>query len=559
MAEINRDQVTWDASGIDPGQVKWDDAQKPLSTMDRVRAQFTSEFSAGSNNPFSSGVVGRALAGVLGLPMQTAENVANLSRAAVGTVAGAAGFPDAMPGMVSLPGNVAAVQRGLSGLGLVTQNPDPTNAAYKAAEIAGGMAPFALAPGAAGQTALSTAGAIIGDRLAGPQGEMIGALLPSAASAALSGMSLSRTPEQQMRDTNVRAAQGDGFKFPPSETNPTLMNRTLEGWAGKLTTRQMASAQNSEVATRLAKRSMGIPENQPLTEGALAGIRQTAGQAYEAVKNFGAANNLRIRTDARFQNDVRGLGGDINAAIREFPEVVRVPQIEQLQQSLQVGTMTPTAAVELVKNLRFQAAENAKALGNPQSRALMSAQRTAADAVEGLIERTLSRSGQPKLYEEFRSARSTIARSHDIEAALNPATGTVNARVLSDLQDKGKYLGNELRSIAQAFKLSPRSMQTPESIGSQPGISPLDVGAGAIAAGSNQPGLASLLLARPAIRSLIMSDPYQRAFGSPAAPAAPPSALGALLRAQPAANQIIAKPLDDAPAGYWDRVNAIPR
>jgi hypothetical protein len=505
-----------------------------------------SEFARGSNNPLTAGIV-KGAAGVASIPFQTAENLLNLSRAATGTVAGMAGRTDLMPNAdVRVPGNFQSTVQGLNALGLNTVaapgTNDPTIGGYRVPvtrglEILGENAPAFLMPGAsAGQSAASVAGQIVGEQVGGDTGRMVGGMAPYAASAAYSGIRGPQLQAQQQanaqRDATAAAARAEGYRFPPNETNPGVVNSALEGYAGKLTTRQRLSAQNSDQTTRLAKQSIGLRPTDMLDEGTLQTVRANAGQAYERVKTFGAQNNLRIRTDAAFRRDLSGLDKDIQAAAREFPDLVRTPEIDALRTSLNVPTISPTAAVELAKNLRFQSAENAKAMGNPRSRALSQAQRQAAEAVEGLVERTLSRSGQQQLFNDFREARTTIARSYDVERALNESTGTVNARILATLQDSGRPLGGGLEVSANAYRAFPRSMQTPEMIGSQPGISPLDVATGVVAAGQGKPGLAATMFGRPLVRNLITSGPYQRAMGTPSYEPmlTPDSGLAAVMR-----------------------------
>ena len=67
----------------------------------------------------------------------------------------------------------------------------------------------------------------------------------------------------------------------------------------------------------------------------------------------------------------------------------------------------------------------------------------------------------------------------------------------------------------------PKAVQRPEVIGSQPGVSPLDffgsgmLGLGGSALAGPVGGLAAgIPFARPAVRSAILSQPYQNAMGS---------------------------------------------
>jgi hypothetical protein len=61
-----------------------------------------------------------------------------------------------------------------------------------------------------------------------------------------------------VRDATLAETQAAGYALPPSQIAPTLPNRVLEGFAGKLTTAQQASAKNQNVTNTLIKREIGL-------------------------------------------------------------------------------------------------------------------------------------------------------------------------------------------------------------------------------------------------------------------------------------------------------------
>lgn len=491
------------------------------------------------------GGVNRGISGLLGIPVDAIENVLNLGLAGVGTAATAAGKPDLAPNLLS--GSVGGSQwiaKMMETLGINASNPNPQDTASQVAFRAGTIAPARLMPGATtGQTVASAGGAAVGEQVAGPDGAMIGAMAPALGSVAYQayrGNALqARKEAHATRDETLAKAREEGYRFSPAETNPTPMNRLLEGWAGKLSTRQMASAKNAEVTTNIAKRSIGLKPNDPLDEASLIQVREQAGQAYEAIKKLPQS----FQADNKLRSDIQSLDSAVARASKEYPELIKNPGVDELKTVLSAKQAhQPEALVELIKDLRFQAKQNYKgshAAQKPAEQiALADAQRKSADILESFIERSLSKTGQSGLIKDFREARTTIARTHDIESALNEASGTVNARVFASLADKGRPLGGGLETIARTQKAFPHDLKTPESIGSQPLFSPLDVGAGSIIGGSNMPGLVSAVLGRPMVRGALMSKPYQAAFGDPSYKPMlqPDSALAALLRANLSGN-----------------------
>jgi hypothetical protein len=517
MADIDLSKVKWDTPAIESSQVKWDES--PGGGVARAGV----------------GGMNRGIAGVLGMPVDAIENVLNLGIAGVGSVANAVGKPDLAPNLIG--GSVGGSQW-LAGmmekLGINASNPNPQDTASQMAFRAGTIAPTALIPGAAvKQTALSAGGAAIGEQVGGETGAMVGAMAPAVAGLR------SRPQPNPVRAETMAKAREEGYRFPPAETNPNLVNRALEGWAGKLSTRQMASAKNAEVTTNIAKRSIGLGPDDVLDEASILRVRENAGQAYESIKRI----DKPFEADGKLKTDIASLDSAVARASKEYPDIVKNPGIDELKAALDSkASHNPEAIVELIKDLRLQAKGNYKgshAAQKPaQQIALADAQRKAADIMESFVERSLSRTGQQDLIKDFRQARTTIARTYDIESALNDASGTVNARVFASLSDKGRPLGGGLETVAKTYKAFPHDLKTPESIGSQPGISPLDVGAGAIVASGNVPALMGMMLGRPLVRSAIMSKPYQAMMGTPSnSPLlTPDSGLASLLRGHLAGN-----------------------
>jgi hypothetical protein len=141
-----------------------------------------------------------------------------------------------------------------------------------------------------------------------------------------------------------------------------------------------------------------------------------------------------------------------------------------------------------------------------------------AHAIDDMISMHAQNSGKTDLHARLQTARKNIAKSHDIEAATNPSTGNVDAQALYNNLRKGKYMTGGQKEVANFAGNFKKSVQLPEKIGAQPGISPLDVatagieGTGAMAAG--KPGLAasaiSAALGRPIARKIALSDWYQK-------------------------------------------------
>jgi hypothetical protein len=312
-------------------------------------------------------------------------------------------------------------------------------------------------------------------------------------------------------------AIASGLTVPPTQVRPNLANKVLEGTAGKITTAQSASAKNQPVVNKIVVEELGLPKGTVLSQSVLEGVRSKAGMAYGRIKML----PLKFKPDNDFAKDVADLTGDYAIAAKEFPKTTGSVEIDNLQADLLAAkTISPPAAIEKIKDLRFNATKNYKSYDDPAKAALGAAQKRAANALEDLVERRLTQSGKSDLVDEFRQARTLIAKTYDAEAALNTATGNVSGRTLATISDKHPLSGGMGR-VAQVAKTFPKAMQSPETMGSLPGWSPLDMYAGAgfglggYAAGS--PELMALSLLRPTVRGGILSPQYQQMI-SPGAP-----------------------------------------
>jgi hypothetical protein len=98
------------------------------------------------------------------------------------------------------------------------------------------------------------------------------------------------------RADTLRAGVEAGLRVPPSSVNPSLKNRLIESLSGKISTAQLASSANQQVGNKLARATVGLPDDVPLTSEAMQAIRRQAYQAgYVPVARAG-----KIPTDASY-------------------------------------------------------------------------------------------------------------------------------------------------------------------------------------------------------------------------------------------------------------------
>lgn len=277
--------------------------------------------------------------------------------------------------------------------------------------------------------------------------------------------------QNSVRDQTLAQAQAAGYVIPPSKVNPSMINNTLESFAGKAATAQEAALRNQEITNSLAAKALGLPGNAPLTSEVLKDLRAESGLAYK-----------------------------------------------------KVAALNPTAAQALddLKTARHEASVQYKFYDRSADPAALKAAKAAqneADNLEWRLESIATGAKQPGLVSDLRDARKTIAQSYKVERALNLGNGNVSA---SNLSTSIGRLTDELDTIARFNKAFPQFTREAGSVPS-PGVSKLKaltmVGLGT--AGASQFGpmgtlaAAAAPLAESGSRGLILSRFGQKMLANP--------------------------------------------
>jgi histone H3/H4 len=341
-----------------------------------------------------------------------------------------------------------------------------------------------------------------GDPSAAGPGAVIGAAMPGAvklagAAGAKIGGALRGPAQSADAAAAIQAARANGYVIPPTQANPTLVNRLAEGFGGKLTTAQNASARNAGVTERLAADAIGLPSGTKITPDVLASVRQAAGQQYEAVAQSGV-----ITPGKAYDAALDAIAAPFVTAQRGFPKAKPSPVLD-LVDSLRSPQFDASAAVAKLRQLRT-AADDAFRTGSTDTGR---ASKAAANALEDAMEAHLATVGNPADLAAFREARKTIAKTYSIEKALNRETGGVDANKLAGQLAQGKPLSGGLEDAARFAARFPKANQTVERMGSLPQTSPLDwLGGTSLARLTGNPLALAGVMARPAARGYALSD-----------------------------------------------------
>lgn len=395
-------------------------------------------------------------------------------------------------------------------------------------DVAGNVAmtiPAVLAgPAAAGYAGMATVGGLMGllqptqgdeSRLmntavggvAGAAGKFAGDKIAGAISGALSNRTAKAAADKAqgtVKDAALAAGREAGYVVPPRmATKQGMLGAMLEGFGGKVKLEQLASNKNAAVTNSLARKELGLAADAPLDPSVLQGIRQQAGQAYDAV----ASIPQQINWTPEYQQAIQQIKSQFSVLQSKFPTLAN-KDVDTLVKAMDQGQFSAREAVEFVKAMRQSGNLNANVANTiknaNQTRNLGMAQLKAADAMDDLVQQNLRILGNPQLFDDYLNARVLIAKTHTIENAMD-ASGNVSARGLLK-QLEGKPYGGELKKAADFAGSFPKAVQDVAKV--EPyGVT--DAGAMALLGAVGGGPAAAIPLARPAARSLVLSDLYQ--------------------------------------------------
>lgn len=337
--------------------------------------------------------------------------------------------------------------------------------------------------GAAAQTAKELTGS---DLLA----VVIGAGTPFAVKAVTDPSKRIILP-QTAQDT-LKQAQAAGYVVEPSKVRTP--SSKLESVAGKASIAQEAVERNQTVTDQMAAKSLGLPENTPLSPSLLGELKKRVIEPYKQVD--------LLHQQARE-----------SGTLEYFPRYHSASLMDEL-----------TAA-------RQEASALWKSYGRNHDIGVMKAAKAAdgaVDSIEADIERVAEASGQPELLTQLKGARMLYARIMDVESAMNVGTGHVSAPILGRMLDKGKPLGDQLAVVGKFANAFPRVAREaegvpPSSVSGTDAASAAVLSMGGAAAAGHPAGAVAggaPLLRGPA-RNTVLSPGYQKDLLTPPKPPTP--------------------------------------
>lgn len=315
---------------------------------------------------------------------------------------------------------------------------------------------------------LEGAGNLIEDTL-GPEARHVAGVGAEAAATFLPGARVpvrAAAPLSAAAGRAVEAVQRAGFHVPPHR--PTGAGGAVAGTPGQNTRASLATHEindaklavaNQDVTHRWATRAVNIPEASP---EAVARAVKEAELPYDEMR----AANLAVFPDQQLLQDAMALGGG------QGGPGVRLP-VDDAVQRLQTAILDTKrhSTGSIIDNVRTWRRDGFRNLGSEDVKAqtLGEAQLAAADALDGLLDRSLQRAAQMaqgpaptlaalynKLHADYVSGRARRADLHVLEDAMN-AAGEINAQVIHRIGQR-RRLNPFFQEIARAYDIMPGAM-----------------------------------------------------------------------------------------------------
>jgi uncharacterized coiled-coil DUF342 family protein len=387
-------------------------------------------------------------------------------------------------GMGAAAANLPRLANALRTGGMTTGAALPESAKWLGAK----GADMALRAGAGGVGGAASAGLVNPDDIGA--GAVIGAVAPSIIKGAgILGQKLGENAVDKYAEAlakynrnapkreTLKEAVDAGYVVPPNLVEPSAKNAIIESFSGKQATSQIASVKNQETTEKLVRQSLGLAEDAPLTKNALEQIRKIEGGAYKRVSELTPAAEADLEALKQARNEAQGWFNAYNRS---------------------------ASPADLAKAKEFRATS---------------------DTLELALENHAKEAGKDELIPALREARKQIAKTYTVQRALNDSTGTVNAKVIGRMFDKGKPLSDGLDTVGKFASGFPSVAKSSQEMGSPAAhnlrsiASMLAGGGGYAAAGPFGAGLATLpFIAPPIARSIMFREGAQKALANPKAP-----------------------------------------
>lgn len=249
-----------------------------------------------------------------------------------------------------------------------------------------------------------------------------------------------------------KASQQLGFAINPADSNPSLGTNLAVGAAGKSNVSIKNAKANLIRANEIAREDLGLPKNTPLTAEAFDKARSAHSAPYDNIRKIGVM---------QASDDVLGdLGGlKLDPLSTSSPE--KAAKVNAVVDRVISQVESGLSGDNVVGQIRGFRKDATQVLKNPNASPIdidvAETNLKIANALENLVENNIS---NPKALDDFRKARTAIAKTYDWETATGVTTKQVDPSQIVKLAEKGKPLSGKLAQVAEVAGNFPKDFDT---------------------------------------------------------------------------------------------------
>lgn len=244
-----------------------------------------------------------------------------------------------------------------------------------------------------------------------------------------------------------------GINLNPAASNPTMRNRLKEMMVGGEDLDKAIAESNKPQWARIAKNELNIPETATLSPETFAKARAAANKPYEEIKAIGnfAADEATLTALNDLRQSEALIGGEATKGAIDKLIDSAVTRVQ--------GGLTGKDLLDNISNLRKDARTLYKKTDlSPEQRAVADANIGIANTLEGLVEKNLA--DNPKLLEQFRDARTKMAKSYAYEGATDMNTGILDPAKIAQMTAKDNALTGDIAAIGKIAGNFPETVST---------------------------------------------------------------------------------------------------
>ena len=256
---------------------------------------------------------------------------------------------------------------------------------------------------------------------------------------------IAKSYENAPRIDAAKDALDLGIALNPAVINPTTKNKLGVSVVGNETLNLSLAQQNLNRYTAIAKEDLGLPSILKLDEKAFQQARNLpeVSGPYNKVRELPLIAPDAVTLKSLDDMKVTPLVGDTGQAANanKFIDTVKF----QIEQGVDGKTLVDSIRQRRRDAQRIYKQESA-GINPPSIEAVAKAEidLKIANTLENLIESNIN---DPKLLNDFRNARSAMAKTYDYERATNFATGQLDPQVIAKMAAEGKPMSGKLAKI----------------------------------------------------------------------------------------------------------------